>query len=215
MHLLKCPRMAAQQAKVRFISRVALLNRIKNKTASYFVWSGCFLFESEVNKMKIRFDIRKECYCFDLTRAIIFSAVFLGIAMLVCLCGGSTHTYTLLLLPRFALCRALFVVIWTLFYISFGFVLEIMLSSIRNVCREKALYSFLLTVVLGYLWFPLFFGINAYFLSFLLCMAISISAFTAFRRFLRLSRLAASVMGIYFLWLIYCCVLNFCICILN
>ncbi len=165
--------------------------------------------------MKIRFDFKKECYCFDLTRAIIFSAVFLGIGMLVCLCGGSTHIYTVLLLPRFAVGRGMFVVLWTLFYIMFGFALEIILSTRHNSRREKALCFFLLTVGLGYLWFPFFFGANAFFISFLLCLLISIMAFVTLKKLARINRLAAIVMGVYLAWLIYCCALNFCICILN
>ena len=165
--------------------------------------------------MKIRFDFKKECYCIDLMRAIIFSAVFLGIGMLVCLCVGSTHIYTMLLLPRFAVGRGMLVILWTLFYIMFGFAFEIILSIRRNSCREKALFFFLLTVGLGYLWFPIFFSANAFFISFLLCLLISILAFVTMKKLVRSSRLASIVMGVYFAWMIYCCTLNFCVCILN
>jgi tryptophan-rich sensory protein len=175
----------------------------------FFVWKRGKL------KMKIRFDIRKECYCFDLTRAVIFSAVFVAVAMLVGLFGGSTHTYTCLLLPRFALGRGLFVIFWTLFYISFGFALEIILSVNRCAHREKAIYCFLIAVAAGYLWFPLFFGMSAFFFSFLLCIFVSILAFVSLKKLVRVNRFASIVMGIYFVWLVYCSALNFCIWILN
>lgn len=165
--------------------------------------------------MKIRFDFKKECYHIDLTRAIIFSAVFLALGMLVCLCGGSTYIYTMLLLPNFAVGRGVFVVLWTLFYITFGFTLEIILATRCVFRREKLITLFVFTVLLGYLWFPIFFGANAFLLAFLLCVIISVMAFITLKKFLRVNKLVSIIMGVYFLWLLYCCALNFCICILN
>ena len=165
--------------------------------------------------MKIRFDFKKECYCIDLTRAIIFAAIFLALGMFTCFCGGGTHIYTVLLLPNFAVGRGVFVVLWTLFYIAFGFTLEIILSTRCVFRREKLITLYVFTVLLGYLWFPLFFGANAFFLAFVLCVIISVMTFITFKKFLRINKLVATVMGVYFAWLIYACVLNFCICILN
>ena len=165
--------------------------------------------------MRIRFDFKKECYCIDLTRAIIFSAVFLALGMLTCLCGGSTHIYTILLLPNFAVSRGVFVILSTLFYIAFGFTLEIILSTRCVFRREKLITLYILTVLLGYLWFPLFFGANAFFLAFVLCVIISVMTFITFKKFLRINKLVATVLGVYFAWLVYACILNFCVCILN
>ena len=165
--------------------------------------------------MKIRFDFKKECYCIDLTRAIIFAAIFLALGMFTCFCGGGTHIYTVLLLPNFAVGRGVFVVLWTLFYIAFGFALEIILSTRCVFRREKLITLYVFTVLLGYLWFPLFFGANAFFLAFVLCVIISVMTFITFKKFLRINKLVATVLGVYFAWLIYACVLNFCICILN
>lgn len=165
--------------------------------------------------MKIRFDFKKECYCIDLTRAIIFSAIFLALGMLVCFCGGNTYIYTMLLLPNFAVGRGVFVVLWTLFYIAFGFTLEIIFATRCALRREKLITLFVLTVLAGYLWFPLFFGANAFFLAFLLCTVTSVMAFITLKKFLRANKLVSVIMGAYFVWLVYCCVLNFCICILN
>jgi tryptophan-rich sensory protein len=135
--------------------------------------------------------------------------------MFTCLCGGGTHIYTVLLLPNFAVGRGVFVVLWTLFYIAFGFTLEIILSTRCVLRREKLITLYVFTVLLGYLWFPLFFGANAFFLAFVLCVIISVMTFITFKKFLRINKLVATVLGVYFAWLIYACVLNFCICILN
>ncbi|MBQ2251429.1 MAG: tryptophan-rich sensory protein, partial [Clostridia bacterium] len=43
----------------------------------------------------------------------------------------------------------------------------------------------------------------------------SVMTFITFKKFLRINKLVATVLGVYFAWLIYACVLNFCICILN
>ncbi|MBE6607992.1 MAG: tryptophan-rich sensory protein [Ruminococcaceae bacterium] len=165
--------------------------------------------------MKIRFDFKKECYCIDLKRAIIFSAMFLAVGMLTAFCSGSTYIYITLLLPNFALGRGVFVVLWTLFYITFGFTLEIILSTRCVLHKEKLVCLFIFTVALGYLWFPFFFGANAFFLSFLICVMISVMTFVTLKKFLRINKLVSVIMGVYFVWLLYCCALNFCICLLN
>ena len=121
----------------------------------------------------------------------------------------------MLLLPKFAVGRGVFVVLWTLLYIAFGFTLEIILATRCVFHREKLITLFVFTIFLGYLWFPLFFGANAFFLAFLVCVLISVMAFITLKKFVRINKLVSTVMSVYFVWLLYMCVLNFCICILN
>lgn len=167
--------------------------------------------------MNIRFDFKKECYCIDLRRAIIFSAVFIGVWMLSCFCGGSTHIYSLLLLPSFAPRLSVCAIFWTLSCVFMGFALEIILSSCRGRGRKKVniITSLALALIVGYMWFPLFFGMNAFFLSFLICVFATVLAFLTFKRLLRLCPPAAVLVGLHFLWNIYFASVNFCIFILN
>ncbi len=167
--------------------------------------------------MKIRFDFKKECYCIDLGRAIIFSAIFLCVGMFVCFCTGGLHIYSVLLLPRFALRQATLVVLQTVVYLLAGFTLEIILSSCRGRYKRKgdAITFLVLALILGYMWFPLFCGLNAFFLSFIVCCAASIFLFVSLKKVMRICQPAGLLLLILFLWNLYFTTVNFCIFIIN
>ncbi len=167
--------------------------------------------------MNIRFDFKRECYCIDLRRAIIFSAALVGAWALVCFFIGEMQIYSLLLLPRFAMRLSICSVFWIVGFVFIGFALEIILSSCRGKDRKKinAITSLVLTAIVGYMWFPLFFGLNAFFLAFVACVLTCALAFVTFKRLLCLCPPSAFLIGLHFLWCVYFAVVNFCIFILN
>lgn len=167
--------------------------------------------------MKIRFDFKKECYCIDLIRAIIFSGIFLVAEMIVCFCAGGLHIYSLLILPRFALRQASLVIFQMLVHLLAGFTLEIILSSCRGRHQKKvdALTFFVLALILGYMWFPVFCGLNAFFLSFVICTAATVFSFMSFKKIHRICQPAGILVMLLFLWNLYFTTVNFCIFIIN
>lgn len=167
--------------------------------------------------MEIRFNFKRDCYLIDLRRALLFSLVFVGVGMLTCFLSGGTHIYTLLLLPRFAPRLGLCVIIWTLMHVLVAFALETLLSSCKFRCNKKmrAVVLICTSLVVGYMWMPLFFGMNAFLLSLVVCAVCAVITFSALKTVIKLCPLSALLIGIYFVYLIYCVVLTFCVMILN
>lgn len=167
--------------------------------------------------MEIRFNFRRDCYLIDLRRALLFSLIFIGVGMLTCFLSGGMHVYTFLMLPAFAPRLGLCVIIWTVMHIIVALALEILLSSCKLRCNSKmkALVLICTALVVGYMWMPLFLGMNAFLLSLAVCIVCALIVFCALKTLIRLCPFSALLVGIYFVYIVACATLTFCVMILN
>ncbi len=165
--------------------------------------------------MEIRFSFKKECYSFDFYRFLVFSLVATAMLILLRLCGADTSVCRLLLMPSFALNGVAFFVLWHFFSVLLAFVLELLVSQRRNFWRERAFFLLISVMVLGYLWFALFFALKAFFLSFALSLFIVFLSLLALKAFAKVTRLAFWLFFSYLVWLIYASSVGFCVMILN
>ena len=167
--------------------------------------------------MNINFRLRKECYCIDLRRALVFSGIILLLGMLVRFCSGDTHIYTLLLLPRFAPNIGGYIILGTLFYILMGFALELFISNAPCFSREKfiSVSMCICAILLSYLRHFFFFWANAFFLSFIVALVTCIILAFALLRMTRLCFPSAVIVLLYLVWNVYIGFVNFCIFLLN
>lgn len=176
-----------------------------------------FEFLSEVSFLNIRFRFRKECYCIDLRRALLFSGIILALGMLVRLLSGDTHAYRLLLLPRCALGVGAYIVVGTVFYFLMGFAIELVWSHVP--CFSRVRYTSLVMCVsamlLSYLRHFFFFGMNAFFLSFVAAILACVLLVLAFLRLIRLCLPCSLIILAFAAWNAYIGFVNFCIFLLN
>ena len=167
--------------------------------------------------MEIRFNFRRDCYLIDLRRVFLFSLLFVGAGMLVCFLSGGANLYTLLLLPRFAPRLGICVIVWTLMHILIATALETLISSCKFRCNNKmkALLLICTAIIVGYMWMPLFFGMNAFVFSLAVSVLCAFITFLALKTLVRLCPLSALLIGIYLIYLVYCALFTFCVMILN
>jgi len=153
----------------------------------------------------------------DLRRALIFALAFVGVGVLCCFFSGGVHVYNLLVLPRLAPNLAFCVILWIAVHIMLSIALETFISSCRYSCtkRAKAVLFIFLSVVIGYMWMPLFFGMNAFLLAFGICVLCAFFTFSALKILIKLCPLSALLVAIYFLYLVGMIFLTFCVMILN
>jgi tryptophan-rich sensory protein len=84
-----------------------------------------------------------------------------------------------------------------------------------NTEVKKAAGAFLAQLVLNFLWTPVFFGLHALWLGFLVIIVLWLCIAATMALFYRISRPAAYLLIPYFLWVGYASALNLAIALLN
>ena len=127
----------------------------------------------------------------------------------------STDIYPTLERPPLSPPSWLFPVVWTILYILMG--VSLYLIRISNTTDEKrtAYILFAAQLILNFIWSPLFFIAEKYFLSLLVLIALVICTAAMIAAFYKISKSAALLQIPYFLWLCFAGYLNFGIYILN
>lgn len=124
--------------------------------------------------------------------------------------------YAALAKPGFTPPDWVFAPVWTTLYLMMGVSLFLVIRhglSKREV--KKAAGVFLAQLVLNFLWTPVFFGLHAVWLGFLVIIVLWICIAVTIALFWRISRPAAYLLVPYFLWVGYASALNLAIAILN
>lgn len=168
--------------------------------------------------MKIRQELLREIHCIRWNIVSVCAVGMLILGMLTGALGSGAIVYRYLCLPAFALPAAAFILIWSLWYILLGGVLGVILGAYQ-CCRSPEVRSgffwMSLLVLSNLMWYPVFFGLGSFVFSFLILVLHILVTFVALGTFARLGCLPSIVTAVYFLWLVYCLFVNFCIILLN
>lgn len=162
--------------------------------------------------------IKSELHYANPKPILLGAVLLLLLGMLTGILGGGALHYRDLLLPRFALSSAGFILIWSLFYLLLGGCVGFLIGCepfFGSKCTRSGLFAFLLLILSNLLWYPLFFGIGSFLIAFLfLILHLLITLFTLCRLW-RISVILSVSLSCYTIWLIYCLFMNFCVILLN
>lgn len=102
-------------------------------------------------------------------------------------------------------------ILWTLWYAVIGFCLGAVLSCGvhgKQVHVYKGSMYLIVALVFNFVWYPLFFGGNAFFLAFWNCLVIIFFTLMAALEYLKVYFFAGICMFMHIVWLLYCSILN-------
>ena len=169
-------------------------------------------------KTRIRALIRAEFSSINLRCVIIGALIVLFCGILSAFTGGSTASYRELELPGFAPPAFIFPIVWTVLYILIGGAAGAIACSCeraREADKYRGLLFFVIMMVFNFIWSPLFFGSGAYFAAFVAILMMIVLTFFIIGYFARIYKVAAAVMVLYLLWIIFAAYLNLAVIILN
>ena len=166
----------------------------------------------------IRGRIRAELCRIDI-RCVIAGAVIVMLSgFLSALAGGSADAYGELELPAGAPPGFVFVIVWTVLYIVIGGAAGAVACCPDRSCEQdkyKGLLFFIIMMVFNFIWYPLFFGAEAYFSAFMAIIMMIVMSFFAMCHFFRIYVVCGAAMAVYLAWLFYAAYLNLAVLFLN
>ena len=176
--------------------------------------------DSSIKRTKSKWagKLRAEWCRIDLKCVIIGAVIVLLCGFLSALAGGSTEAFQKLIKPKGTPPAFLFPIIWIILYLLIGGAAGA-IAGVKERSLEAAkyrgLFYFVLQMIVNFVWSPLFFGSGAYLIALLAIFAMILLTLMTILYFKRIYTLPAIAMGIYFVWLLYACYLNFGIVLLN
>lgn len=172
----------------------------------------------EVILLKFKREIVREIRCIRLNLLIICSVGMLVLGMLTGAFGSGAVVYGCLCLPHFALSASGFILIWSIWYLLIGAAIGLLLGAAhcaRSPDIRSALFWMSLLVLSNLIWYPTFFGLGSFVLSFLVLVIHLLIVFVSIGTLSKIAYLPSIIISAYFLWLIYCLFVNFCVILLN
>jgi len=166
-----------------------------------------------MNRTRTAFEkIRFECYRVDRTTVIAFPIILLLIAIFVrWVCGGPISTLHFVgakeLIPPIWLMVLLFSVSYIVAGLALGFALGTQFC-VRAERKYQGAMWFVLSLALGYAWYPLFFCAKLFLVSIIVCALCLFSSICASICFADVSRPSLVFSLIYNAWLAYLFILN-------
>lgn len=161
---------------------------------------------------------RLELRCINGKKAVLMALLFLLIGIFDAIFCGNFYMYEMLLLPKSAPGRWLFILVWTVLYVMLGLSFYTILANKQKYCakeRGKGILLFVCMMIFNFIWCPLFFGAGAFFSAFLNILIMILLAFGAAICFLKISVAAFFVQLLLEIWLLYCAFLNLGIILIN
>ena len=140
----------------------------------------------------------------------VFCVLFFGLLSRF-LCRPPYFTLKMLGLSHISPPPFLMSIVWTFWYALIGFCLGVVLSckvSGKQVHVYKGSMYLIVSLVFNLVWYPLFFGGNAFFLAFWNCLIIMFFTILAAFEYLRVYVFTGVCMFMHAAWLVYCAVLN-------
>ena len=116
--------------------------------------------------------------------------------------------------PSFAPPGILFPIVWTILYILMG-VSSYLIYKTNDSNKTDALKIYLFQLILNFLWTPIFFGLNLYFLGTLWIIVLIIAVIIMIKEFYKINKLSAYLQIPYLIWLLFALILSFSIFLLN
>lgn len=143
---------------------------------------------------------------------IIFILIPVVLAFLVGLLNGGFVAYKEIIKPSFAPPGFLFPIVWSILYILMGISSYIIYE--KDGC-DKALKVYSIQLFVNLFWTVIFFNFRFYFLAFLWILLLIVLVVIMIKEFYKISHKSAYLQIPYLLWIIFACILNFSIFILN
>ena len=117
-------------------------------------------------------------------------------------------------LPPLAPPSWIFPIVWTALYLLMGISCYLIIT-FNHFDRAKALSVYFIQLTLNFLWAPVFFHFQRYFLAFLIIILLIAIVLLMIQLFYQISPLAAFLQLPYLLWLFFAAYLNVAILFLN
>ncbi len=109
-----------------------------------------------------------------------------------------------------------FIVVWTLLYLSMGLASYLVITSkAPQIKTDAALRTYGVQLAFNFFWSVFFFGMSAYLFSFVWLIALWISIAVNISAFAKISRPAAIILVPYLLWVTFAGYLNFSVYLMN
>lgn len=133
-----------------------------------------------------------------------------GGAIVGYLTRNSISIYSNIKLPSFAPPGYLFPIIWSILYILMGFA-SYRIYMYRDTGSDigSSLFIYIVQLLFNYLWSFIFFSFRLYGVAFIELVIIFILVAITFIKFIKIDKLAGTLLIPYLIWLIYAGVLNF------
>lgn len=138
---------------------------------------------------------------------VISLVISLGAGLLGTLLSGGMRTYETTYKPPFAPPGWLFPVVWTILYVLMG-IAAYLVSQSKSPQKEQALQVYAIQLALNVLWAPLFFGLERYFLAFIVLILLWIAILATIRQFAKINPCAGRLLIPYLLWVTFAGYLN-------
>jgi len=129
---------------------------------------------------------------------------------------NSMAIYSSLEKPIFAPPGWIFGIVWPVIYIMMGIAAyRIYMLRDQGVNIGRALFFYLVQLLLNFLWSFIFFSFRLYGLAFVELIILFIFVFITFIKFIKLDRIAGILFIPYLIWLVFAGALNFMIWVMN
>ncbi len=109
--------------------------------------------------------------------------------------------------PPFAPPGIVFSIVWTVLYLLMG-VSSYIVATSNSPYKKAAINVYLLSLILNFIWSPVFFNHRSFLLSLLIIVLLIILVLGTIRIYDKISRLAAALMIPYLIWLFVAFYLN-------
>lgn len=109
--------------------------------------------------------------------------------------------------PPFAPPGIVFSIVWTVLYLLMG-VSSYIVATSNSPYKKVAINVYLLSLILNFIWSPVFFNHRSFLLSLLIIVLLIILVLGTIRIYDKISRLAAALMIPYLIWLFVAFYLN-------
>ncbi len=130
------------------------------------------------------------------------------------LSGDIKAIYNNLTLPPLAPPDFIFGIVWPILYLMIGIVGYLILRD-RTNARQNNLILFISQLVLNFIWSIIFFGASNRWISFLIIIILDALVIWCVKKFWQTSKLAASLMVPYLIWILFATYLTLGTAILN
>ena len=147
--------------------------------------------------------------------SIVIALAVGGLSALVT--SGNMDIYSRIIKPPLAPPAILFPIVWTILYILMGVSAAIVCkdASASPGQKKSALKVYAISLFVNFLWSPLFFNLQAFFVSFLWLVLLWVLIVITIARYAKISPLAAYLQIPYLVWVTFAGYLNLAIYILN
>ena len=149
-------------------------------------------------------------------KRLILWAIPLAVGGLAALLSGGMGSYKAMLRPPLSPPGWVFPVVWTVLYLLMGEAsYRVLTADEDTVIIRSALKAYAVQLALNFLWPLVFFGLEMYFLAFLILIALWIAIFITLRQFSGIDETAGNLLLPYLLWVTFAGYLNFGVFLLN